>query len=155
SKKRSDDPALLAALQAETRRYLWNHTVAFFARAIAKYLDGPFETLAQDQAFGVTRMLFYTLEMTGGLQILDADKTIDYSHTDAPARYAFTFWAFPRDQWLSTLRAYLDFADDHQRRFGFRCNMPLGSYFVRKDTSSLLSYSGAGDIFSLDPIHAP
>lgn len=33
--------------------------------------------------------------------------------------------------------------------------MPLGSYFIRKDTSSLLSYTYEGDIISLDPIHAP
>lgn len=155
SKKASRDPALLARLQAEGRHLLWNHTAAFLSRSIAKYLDGPFETLTQDQAFRVTRMLFYTLEMSGGLRILGPDKTIDYRHTDAPARYAFSFWAFPREQWLSTMRAYLDFADDHQRRYGFRCNMPLGSYFVRKDNGSLLSYSGDGDIFSIDPIHAP
>jgi hypothetical protein len=99
-------------------------------------------------------MLFDTLAMTGGLQILDPDKTIDYSHTAPAARYAFTFWAFPRHQWLDTLRAYLDFADDHFRRHGFRCNMPLGAYFVRKDTKALLSYSFDGDIFSIDPIHA-
>lgn len=155
SKKRSVDAGILARLQADNRRHLWNHTAAFLARSIAKYLDGPFETLVQDQAFRVTRMLFFALEMTGGLSILDPDKTIDYRHTDTPARYAFTFWAFPREQWLSTLREYLDFADDHQRRYGFRCNMPLGSYFVRKDDSSLLSYSAAGDVFSIDPIHAP
>ena len=41
------------------------------------------------------------------------------------------------------------------RSTGFRCNMPLGSYFIRKDTSSLLSYTYDGDIISLDPIHAP
>lgn len=155
TKTRIDDPGVLARLQAQSRRHLWNHTASFFARAVAKYLDGPLETLTQDEAFRLTRLLFFTLEQTGGLQILDPDKTIDYRHTDAPARYAFTFWAFPRDQWLSTLRAYLDFADDHQRRYGFRCNMPLGSYFVRKDNSSLLSYSGGGDVFSIDPIHAP
>ena len=33
--------------------------------------------------------------------------------------------------------------------------MPLGSYFVGKDRSSLLSYTYDGDIISLDPIHAP
>jgi hypothetical protein len=155
SKKRSEDKGLLARLQAEVRRNLWNHTAAFLARSIAKYLDGPFETLVQDQAFALTRMFYITLEMTGGLKILDSDKTIDYRETNAPSRYAFTFWAFPRAEWLPTLRAYLDFADDHHRRFGFRCNMPLGSYFVRKDTGSLLSYSSEGDIFSIDPIHAP
>jgi FAD/FMN-containing dehydrogenase len=33
--------------------------------------------------------------------------------------------------------------------------MPLGSYFIRQDSSSLLSYTHDGDIISLDPIHAP
>ena len=32
--------------------------------------------------------------------------------------------------------------------------MPLGSYFIRQDQSSILSYSHDGDIFSIDPIHA-
>lgn len=155
TKKQIGDPGLLAKLHAGSRRHLWNNTAAFISRAIAKYLDGPLETLAQDQAFKLTRMLFFTLEATGGLQLLDPDKTIDYRHTSEPARYAFTFWAFPRREWLAVLRAYLDFADDHQKKYGFRCNMPLGSYFVRKDDSSLLSYSADGDVFSIDPIHAP
>jgi FAD/FMN-containing dehydrogenase len=155
SKKRITDPGLLAWFQAEGRRLLWNNIAAFWARAIDQFLDGPIEQLAQDQAMRLTRLIFFSLQMTGGLYILDPDKTIDYRHTDAPARYAFTFWAFPREQWLSALRGYLDFADDHFRRFGFRCNMPLGSYYIRKDTRAILSYSGDGEVFSLDPIHAP
>ena len=90
----------------------------------------------------------------GGITLLAPDKTIDYSRTRQSARYAFTFWAFPRAQWLQTLREYLDFADEHFKATGFRCNMPLGSYFIRRDTHSLLSYSNDGDIFSIDPIHA-
>ena len=31
----------------------------------------------------------------------------------------------------------------------------MGAYYIRKDRSSLLSYSHDGDVFSLDPIHAP
>src|SRR5207249_12007108 len=62
------------------------------------------------------------------------------------------FWAFPFDQWAENLKAYLVFADDHYRRYGFRCNMPLGSYFIKRDTSSLLSYTYDGDVLSLDPI---
>jgi hypothetical protein len=33
-------------------------------------------------------------------------------------------------------------------------NLPLGSYFLRKDTSGILSYSHDGDMISIDPIHA-
>ena len=149
------DPILVGRLKAQIRRRVWNNTAAFWARAIDQHLDGPLEELAQDQATRLTRLLFDTLELTGGLQFLDPDKTIDYRHTEAKGRYAFTFWAFPRDGWLAALRSYLEFADAHHRRYGFRCNMPLGSYYVRQDSGSLLSYSNDGDTFSLDPIHAP
>lgn len=154
TKTRIDDAGKVAWFQAEGRRMLWNNTAAFWARAIDQFLDGPIEELAQDKAMRLTRAIFHLLQMTGGLYILDPDKTIDYRHTEAPGRYAFTFWAFPREEWLSALRAYLDFADDHHRRFGFRCNMPLGSYYIRKDDKAILSYSSQGEIFSLDPIHA-
>ena len=49
----------------------------------------------------------------------------------------------------------MKWADAYYKENGFRCNMPLGSYFIQKDRSSLLSYSYDGDIISLDPIHAP
>ena len=56
---------------------------------------------------------------------------------------------------MNNLKAYVEFAETYFKQHGFRCNMPLGSYFIRHDTSSLLSYSYDGDIISLDPIHAP
>ena len=90
----------------------------------------------------------------GGMSIWNPDKIIDYSRTPPSGRYAFTFWAFPRDQWVANLNAYVEFADTHFRQYGFRCNMPLGSYLVRRDTSGILSYTHGGDTMSLDPIHA-
>jgi hypothetical protein len=56
---------------------------------------------------------------------------------------------------VKNLKDYVKWADAYFKRTGFRCNMPLGSYFIRKDRSSLLSYTWDGDIISLDPIHAP
>ena len=32
--------------------------------------------------------------------------------------------------------------------------MPLGSYFIKQDRGSLLSYTYDGDVLSLDPIHS-
>jgi hypothetical protein len=80
---------------------------------------------------------------------------INYSKTPKSGRYAFTFWAFPRADWVKNLNDYVEFADKYFAQHGFRVNMPLGSYFIRQDTSSLLSYTHDGDIISLDPIHAP
>jgi hypothetical protein len=104
--------------------------------------------------FDVTNFLYSVLHLVGGITLLAPDKIIDYRRTPTSARYAFTFWAFPRAQWLATLRAYLDFADQHFKATGFRCNMPLGSYRIRQDRHSLLSYSHDGEVFSIDPIHA-
>ena len=90
----------------------------------------------------------------GGFSLDDPDKIVDYRETSPVGRYSFTFCAFPREQWLKTLKEYLDFAEDHFREYGFRCNMPLGSYFIRQDNSSILSYTHDRDIISIDPIHA-
>ena len=140
---------------AATRRRLWNHAAAFVGRAIDLYVPGRWlKKLVQSLWFAKVRMLYRLLHLGGGFSLQDADKTVDYSTTRAASKYAFTFWAFPRAQWLTVLRAYLDFADEHFQKYGFRCNMPLGSYHIRPDQHAILSYSHDGEIFSIDPIHA-
>ena len=84
--------------------------------------------------FAGSKLLMSTLHLVGGATLYNPDKTIDYSRTRPSAQYAFTFWAFPRSQWLDALRDYLEFSERHFEKHDFRCNMPLGSYFIRKDT---------------------
>jgi hypothetical protein len=140
---------------ASARRRLWNHTEAAAGRFVQRYVPTrPLSNWALDLWFTGTKLTFSVLHLIGGFSLDDPDKIIDYRSTPASAKYAFTFWTFPRAQWLSVLREYLDFADNHFKKYGFRCNMALGSYYIRKDTSSILSYSYNGDMFSIDPIHA-
>jgi FAD binding domain/D-arabinono-1,4-lactone oxidase len=154
-RQRIEEPRIFGSLLAAARRRLWNHTGAHGAYFLEKFIsDKRLRKAAQERAGDVTNLLYSTLRLLGGITLLAPDKTIDYSRTRQSSRYAFTFWAFPRAQWLDTLRAYLDFADEHFKSTGFRCNMPLGAYFIRRDTSSLLSYTHDGEIFSIDPIHA-
>jgi hypothetical protein len=154
-RQRIEEPRIFGSLLAAARRRLWNHTGAHGAYFIDKFLsDKRLRKAAQEQAGDVTNLLYATLRLLGGITLLAPDKTVDYSRTRQSSRYAFTFWAFPRAQWLETLRAYLDFADEHHQQTGFRCNMPLGAYYIRQDRSSLLSYTHDGEIFSIDPIHA-
>jgi FAD/FMN-containing dehydrogenase len=134
---------------ADSRRYAWSFLAAFNGRALSHNI------LAEDLESGMELGFFRLLGATGGFTLLNPDKMVDYSTTPQAARYAFTFWAFPRPDWVKNLQAYLDFAETYYKEHGFRCNMPLGSYFIRQDTSSLLSYSHDGDVISLDPIHAP
>lgn len=140
---------------AAARRRLWNHTEA----RVGRFIDCCIPTRLLSNAsldvwFAGSKLLMSTLHAVGGATLYNPDKTIDYSRTPPSAKYAFTFWAFPRAQWLSVLREYVEFSEDHFRRYDFRCNMALGSYFIRKDSHALLSYSHDGDIFSVDPIHA-
>jgi hypothetical protein len=154
-RNRIDTPGVLGSFQAAIRRGLWNYGRARAAQLVDVFLhDEKLRTTAEQGLADVTQILYSTLNLTGGISLLAPDKTVDYRHTPESAKYVFTFWAFPKAQWLETLRAYLDFADEHFKATGFRCNMPLGSYYIRQDNKAILSYSKDGDTFSIDPIHA-
>ena len=154
-RQRIEEPRIFGSLLGAARRRLWNHTGASGAHLIERFIsDKRLRKAAQERADDLAERLYTTLHLLGGVTMLAPDKTINYSRTRQAARYAFTFWAFPRRQWVETLRAYLDFADGYQAETGFRCNMPLGAYYIRPDRNSLLSYTHDGDVFSIDPIHA-
>lgn len=154
-RQRITEPGILSSLQAAIRRHLWNFTGAHIGHFIDTFIrDVNIRNEVRDGSLDVAKLLYETLHLFGGITLLAPDKTIDYRKTAASDRYAFTFWAFPKEQWLDNLRAYLDFADAHFKATGFRCNMPLGAYRVRKDQNAILSYSYDQDMFSIDPIHA-
>ena len=155
-RQRVDDAGIFSSLKAAARRRLWSHSRAYVGHLIDQFVeDGALREALRQGTFDLDKFLYGALRVFGGITLLAPDKTIDYRGTPASAKYAFTFWAFPRSQWLRTLREYLDFADRHYKATGFRCNMPLGSYRIRRDTHSVLSYTYDGEIFSIDPIHAP
>jgi FAD/FMN-containing dehydrogenase len=155
TRKRIDRVGPFGSLFAAGRRKLWNHTEARVGRFIDQRIPTrPLRNAAHHARFAGSKLLLSTLSLVGGATLHNPDKTIDYTRTRPSARYAFTFWAFPRGQWLGALREYLVFTEQYFRKHDFRCNMALGSYFVRKDASSILSYTHDGDIFSIDPIHA-
>ena len=154
-RQRIADAGILSSLMAAAHRHLWNFGDAHAGHLIDEFLkDKKLRDAVRNGDFDVTKFLYSTLHLFGGITLLAPDKTIDYRNTPDSAKYAFTFWAFPRAQWLATLRAYLDFADQYFKTTGFRCNMPLGAYHIRQDTNSILSYTHDQEIFSIDPIHA-
>ncbi|HTZ88685.1 MAG TPA: FAD-dependent oxidoreductase, partial [Alloacidobacterium sp.] len=139
---RITDPGILSSLQAGVRRTLWNYEAAHTAQFIDRFIANPdLRDALQQGNFDAGKLLYSTLHVFGGITLLAPDKIIDYHNTPPDARYAFTFWAFPRSQWLTTYLAYLDFTDKYFQATGFRCNMPLGAYHIRRDASSLLSYT--------------
>jgi FAD binding domain-containing protein/D-arabinono-1,4-lactone oxidase len=149
------DAGILGALEAAARRAMWSYGAAHIGHFIDQFVsDKSLRDAAQTLNFDVDQFLYSGLHLFGGLTMLAPDKIIDYHNTPRADRYAFTFWAFPRSRWLDVLRAYMQFAEDYFKMTGFRCNMPLGSYHIRRDRGSLLSYTFDGEIVSIDPIHA-
>ena len=141
---------------ADAREFGWNFLAAYTGRGIRdRFSDSAIGKLKEGLWSGVELAFYRLLSAGGGFTLEAPDKTINYSKTPQSARYAFTFWAFPRADYATNLKDYVKWADDYYKQTKFRCNMPLGSYFIRKDRSSLLSYTWDGDIISLDPIHAP
>jgi len=139
---------------APVRRWAWTFFGAFIGRNL-RYVPTPvLRNLLERLWLTAQKVAYRTLSAIGGFSLYSPDKIMDYKETPPTARYAFTFWAFPRHTWVENLRAYVEFSEDHFRRYGFRCNMPLGSYFIKKDAGSLLSYTHGGDTLSLDPIHS-
>jgi FAD/FMN-containing dehydrogenase len=140
---------------ADARRFGWSFLAAFSGRLVRQHSPAAATNVLEDIESGVELGFYQLLSATGGFTLYAPEKMINYSKTPQSARYAFTFWAFPRNEWVRNLNDYVAFAEAYFKQHGFRCNMPLGSYFIRQDSSSLLSYTHDGDIISLDPIHAP
>ena len=108
SRHRIPHPGILASLQAAARRHLWSYEAAHAGRFLDQFTaDKQLRDSAEQALFDVEKSLYSTLHSVGGITLLAPDKTIDYRRTPNSAKYAFTFWAFARSQWLSTLRAYL------------------------------------------------
>jgi FAD/FMN-containing dehydrogenase len=140
----------------DARELGWNFLGAFIGRAIRdRFGASGIGEVQENLGMGVELAFYRLLSAGGGFTLYAPDKTINYSKTPKSARYAFTFWAFPRANYVKNVQDYVKWAGAYYKRTRFRCNMPLGSYFIRKDRSSLLSYTWDGDIISLDPIHAP
>jgi FAD/FMN-containing dehydrogenase len=153
---RNTATALRHEFLADAREFGWNFLAAYTGRRIRDRFAGTgIGALKERLGSGVELGFYRLLSASGGFTLEAPDKTVDYAKTPQSARYAFTFWAFPRADYVTNLKAYVAWAEDYYDRTTFRCNMPLGSYFIRQDRSSLLSYTWNGDTISLDPIHAP
>jgi hypothetical protein len=90
-------PGILSSLQAAVRRKLWSYTEAHVGQLIDRFIeDKALRDAAQRGDFDAGKLLYSTLHLFGGITLLAPDKIIDYRNTPDSARYAFTFWAFPR-----------------------------------------------------------
>jgi hypothetical protein len=81
-----------------------------------------------------------------------ADQIIRYPETAGAARYTFSIWAFPEENFPQALRGYYAFCREYYRTHGYRCDMLNVGYRINQDQSSLFSYTYNGTAMTLDPV---
>jgi FAD/FMN-containing dehydrogenase len=99
---RNRTTGLKHAWLAEVRRREWSHIAAYIGRAIRRYTPGKtLTTFLENLWFAIQRASYRFVSVIGGFSLYNPDKIINYARTPPSARYAFTFWAFPRADWVS------------------------------------------------------
>ncbi len=66
-------------------------------------------------------------------------------------KYIFSMWAFNEQNFFDILEEYCDFCADHEKRTGYRCDLPGVGYAISQDQESALSYSWDYPTLCIDP----
>ncbi len=81
-----------------------------------------------------------------------SDQATEYRHRPRFAYFSFGIFAFPEEEYPRILMAYRAFCRAHYRRYRYRPDLLTVGYRVKRCRYSLLSYSGEGDVMTIDPV---
>lgn len=139
------------AWQWRLRNFVWSKLGPAFAKTVSSYV--PFRIL---RGFLFNLMNRLTLLLAAivlrGNSTSPADQIIRYPEKGGYSAYTFSIWAFPRDEYAETIRAYFRFCRDYYRRTGFRCDLLNVGYHIAEDRQSLFSYTRKAPALTLDPV---
>lgn len=79
------------------------------------------------------------------------DRGILYAENDPD--FEFNDWVFPEANWLQMVRAYKLLLERFRKERDFLITLPTIVYFIKQDTSSLLSRSRNSNMVVVDPEH--
>ena len=136
------------SLRLAIRNHFWDmgaHSWERFARSLLR----PSLTRRLQDLFG--KLLGWYLARILRLDgINPVAQIVDFEKGDKEHRFTFSMWAFPEDAFPTILPRYFELCRKHEAHF--RSGLPHASYHIHQDTSSLLSYSRHGAVWTLDPI---
>ena len=134
-------------LRLETRNHFWEkgaHTVDRVARRLSeenkRRTQDAFDKVLQEYFTRVLRVE----------KVNPVAQIVDFDPQDAKHRFTFSMWAFPEREFPAMLQRYFELCRKHEA--ALRTSLPHASYHIGEDTSSLLSYSRKGPVWTLDPI---
>jgi FAD/FMN-containing dehydrogenase len=83
---------------------------------------------------------------------IPGDQIIQYPAVSNDSRYTFSLFAFPEDEYPAALTDFFQFCKDYYSQKGYRSNLLYVGYRIAQDQKALLSYSGNGDVMTIDPV---
>jgi len=144
-------PMRARAWQWRLRNFVWSKLGPGFARVVTSCV--PFRGL---RGFLLNMMNRLTLLLAAvllrGSSTSPADQIIRYPEVGGFTAYTFSIWAFPRDEYAQTIRAYFRFCRDYYAMTGFRCDLLNVGYHIVEDRQSLFSYTRQAPALTLDPV---
>jgi len=83
---------------------------------------------------------------------LPPDQIIEYPPVSNDSRYTFSLFAFPEEQFASTLGEFFQFCRDYYKQKGYRSDLLYVGYRILQDRNAWLSYSWDGNVMTIDPV---
>jgi len=139
------------AWQWRLRNFVWSKLGPGFSKIVTGYV--PFQGLRSFLLNMMNRLtLLIAATLLRGASTSPADQIIRYPDIGGFSAYTFSIWAFPRDEYPDTLRAYFRFCRDYYADTGFRCDLLNVGYHIAEDRQSLFSYTRKSAALTLDPV---
>jgi choline dehydrogenase len=137
-----------ASVRLGIRNHFWEkgvHDVEKFARRLGMTRVRN----AIQNVFGFVLRWYLTLWLRLE-RVNPVSQIVDFDKEDKEHRFTFSMWAFPENEFPEILPEYFELCRKHEKNW--RGGLPHVSYHIGQDTSSLLSYSRKGAVWTLDPI---
>jgi FAD/FMN-containing dehydrogenase len=134
----------------QIRNSVMRNVLPAFGSTVGSVLSSP--GLRSAVVSGVQRALRATLDPTAKGVVMHAHEWMrELPQEPWKARYTYSLWAFPQDQFPKVLGAYFAFCKTHYKEHRYRCNVVSGASRLHQDRGSLFSASYSGAMFTLEP----
>jgi L-gulonolactone oxidase len=137
--------------QWRLRNFVWSKMGPIYGKIVTTFV--PFRSLRSFLVNLMNRLTLLTASiLLKGRSTSPADQIIRYPEIGGFGAYTFSIWAFPRDEYPRTIRAYYEFCKEYYRKNGFRCDLLNVGYHIAEDRQSLFSYTRKSPVLTLDPV---
>ena len=134
----------------QIRNSVMRNVMPAFGATVGSVLSAP--GLRSAVVSGVQRAVRATLDRNArGVTMYAHEWMRELPPESWKARYTYSMWAFPQEQFPKILAAYFAFCKTHYKDSRYRCNVVSGASRLHQDKGSLFSASYNGPMFTLEP----